>query len=358
MFIRQIMRFLFIGLALLILCVSCEEDRWYNVPDDAQEYIDAFSDYANQRGYQIDIKESGLIIEYNQLEEGVFASIFYEDPVRIEIDRTAWMSMSGYAKELLLYQYLAYGFLNRQTLNTKFPNGEWVSIMRGIPFDEYDSQVLNFQGFRKEYYINELFDSSIDSPWWADYSVTYDSLFQANNTQMLFEEDFLEDDGGWCFQDEFVVFEHENGHVVAENNSDKTQYLYPFFFETVPDNYLLECIIKIEGVTNAACGLVWAGDSNNNVYSYTVSVNGKTQIFNVHDQFYLFENYPDLTSDFVNYKKLSIYKLDELYYFFMDEKFLYVTDLYTTYGMRFGFSLEPGAKVFLDRMTLRSVTLP
>jgi len=187
------MRFLFIGLALLILCVSCEEDRWYNVPDDAQEYIDAFSDYANQRGYQIDIKESGLIIEYNQLEEGVFASIFYEDPVRIEIDRTAWMSMSGYAKELLLYQYLAYGFLNRQTLNTKFPNGEWVSIMRGIPFDEYDSQVLNFQGFRKEYYINELFDSSIDSPWWADYSVTYDSLFQANNTQMLFEEDFLED---------------------------------------------------------------------------------------------------------------------------------------------------------------------
>jgi len=66
-----------------------------------------------------------------------------------------------------LFHEFGHCFLNRTHTNEILPNGEWKSLMRGGTLPNNRSYVINFRGFRKDFYWDELFDPETSTPEWA-----------------------------------------------------------------------------------------------------------------------------------------------------------------------------------------------
>ena len=117
------------------LLTSCNDDE-YRVGSEFSEYLNRFDSLATKHGRNLDIKSSGLIIEFADLKDNTAGLTHYEDPIRIEIDQKYWTDISKTAgadlmKEDLLFHELGHGLLRRSHLNSTLENGDWKSIMCG-----------------------------------------------------------------------------------------------------------------------------------------------------------------------------------------------------------------------------------
>ncbi|HEY5590495.1 MAG TPA: hypothetical protein VIK55_05705, partial [Paludibacter sp.] len=108
---------------LLLTIVSCKNTNEYRVDASFADYLQRFESEASARGRTFDLKANGLIIEFANLKDNTAGLTHYEDPIRIEIDKTYWNDISNSAgadlmKEDLLFHELGHGLLKRDHLNT------------------------------------------------------------------------------------------------------------------------------------------------------------------------------------------------------------------------------------------------
>jgi hypothetical protein len=339
-----------------MILISCDTDKWYQVSPEASDYVERFEAMAEKRGYDIDIEESGLIIEFSSIEEDLNSKLYYEDPIRIVIDENAWNNFNDELKALEIYRNLALGFLNRQTLNEKFPNGEWKSIMRGEVFCEGDNENLNFFGFRQDYYINELFYIETEIPWWADYASTYDSI-RIENANEVVAQDISLDDLEWDYISSGMNINFENGELILENSQSEPGHIIVQLADLSSTDFLIETIIKIENSKpNCFNGLIWGASDQRSFYVNAYNPQSEIRMYNSAEDY----NYCYFTSDSASivipdgYNKISIRKEGDKFHYFMNEKFIYITDIHKLYGDKFGFYLGGESKIHINRLSIKT----
>ncbi len=346
---------LYILLIGVICIASCKSD-WYNIPDSVEPYVETFDEYAQQRGLDYDFEELGLIIEFSNLGEDTAARCNYEDPIRIELDEETWTAANEDDREAIMMRYMALGFLNRQNTNTVFPNGEWTSLMRGRPYGTENTMyhTLNYYGFRKPYYVDELFDEKTQWPWWADNQTSYDSIYELESVPLL-NEQFLGNENVWEQTNMTLEAEVNNGEFRLQNSSNSSELaLYDHGLE-MEEDYKIECIIKIENSNSSdLSGLIW-GASDLNAYYFTgYDLQHNILISNSKENFNYFYAYVENENiaDFLNYNKLTVVHLNDLVYVFLNENFVYLTDIHELYGASFGFKVGANSTLVVDRLTI------
>jgi len=170
-------------LLMLILsgCSSSEDsfEPLFEVPDALLHYVDAFYQEAEQRG--IDLDRDNLIIIYDDLSEenlcGSCNSLAATHQIQkivtlVDPSQACWENKEQL--EALIFHELGHCLLRRQHQNNLLPNGDPASLMIESSISQYspciyqigNSQDCNFT-FKREYYLDELFDPNTTVPVWA-----------------------------------------------------------------------------------------------------------------------------------------------------------------------------------------------
>ena len=171
-------------LSLLISFQNCRPDNGigaesgvYNVDPVFEPYVQEFIAEGAKRGKTIDFTDSGLIVEFSEVQLEGANGRCYLGRHHIEIDKSRWFSFSEDVRGYLLFHELGHCELDRLHRNDKFDNTAWKSIMRGSPLEGLEIWIpVPFFGFRKDYFIDELFDEQISTPNWATQKFNYNDL--------------------------------------------------------------------------------------------------------------------------------------------------------------------------------------
>ncbi|MFO7789418.1 MAG: hypothetical protein R6V32_02515 [Bacteroidales bacterium] len=340
------------------LFMSCKSD-WYDIPGSTEPYIQAFDSYAKQRGYEFDFEETGLIVEFSDLGEDTVARCNYEDPIRIELDADTWEQSNDDRREAIMMRYMALGFLNRQNTNNVFPNGEWTSLMRGRPYDVDATMynTLNYFGFRKEYYIDELFSEKTEWPWWADHETSYDSL-DNSDFETIIEEQFLNGSEPWSEVNVSLNTEMANGELILENNSNDPKISLYNLDADINNNFKIECIVKIEGENPSAFnGLIWGAADSQAYYFSGYNMQHDVMMANekANYEYFTFHFGSESVADFSNYNKITVYHYQGMVYVFLNQDFIYLTDIHQMYGDHMGFRVDANSTLVVDRLIVAHV---
>ena len=320
---KQIIAYSFlICVSVLIACSSEEPESNIEVSPQFRPYVRAFEAEAAKRGISFDFEESGLEILLGPTRVDNAAGVCRGDG-SIEIEKTVWDNYSDAGKEQLIFHELGHCVLGRPHRNVVLSNNEWGSIMRGSPIPEDRGVVVNYSGQRKEYYIDELFDENTPFPDWAGITRDYQDDVPLD-TILMIEED-------------------------NELNTSK--------FIDAGRNFQIEFELDNNGLSRA--GFSWGGlNLNNSMY---IMVNQKKSFqfssgFS-NDGFLLNFKELDLLNTISN--KLTIRKLDNLYYFFINEKFVYWADFVnfsgsnlTTFAINNAGQIEANYDLLIRNLTI------
>jgi hypothetical protein len=145
----------------------------YSSPKEIEPYVIRFEFEAQKRGYNINIHTTDIKIKYGD-PVGLSVADCYMNLNIIIVDSLIWNTNGGdLERERVIFHELGHGYLNRLHLNDTMPNGEYKSMMLGgfspMPlvnkFNYCDTSTLTN---RHCYYLDELFNSSIEIPIWAN----------------------------------------------------------------------------------------------------------------------------------------------------------------------------------------------
>ena len=110
----------------------------------------------------------------------------------VVINKSVWQEGFEDYKTRLIFHELGHCELDRRHRNDRFSNSVWKSLMRGDPLNQAERQIpVPFIGFRKQYYIDELFNESTPDPEWANVDFPYDEV-QEMDKEMLLREDSIQ----------------------------------------------------------------------------------------------------------------------------------------------------------------------
>lgn len=169
----------FIGTSLLCLmgvCVwlsSCDNDgnELVNNQNPAQEatfpgvnealwpLFTTFEEEAAERGYNIDLRASGITGFIEEIEERHVAgrcNYNFRQPNRVTIDEQFWNRSSNSFREMIVFHELGHCYLFRDHDERILSNRACASIMRS----GNESCIDNYNLRTREMYIDELFENS------------------------------------------------------------------------------------------------------------------------------------------------------------------------------------------------------
>jgi hypothetical protein len=244
----------------LLLTVSCEKESIYLVPANIQVYVDDFLAEAASRGHDVEIDELVVLFE-EDLEVGGIAAAGIctrsrKDPPTIRLDTTSinWRANLS-SREQLVFHELGHCVLNRSHLDDRLPNGNFATMMRATGEQIYGPVQ---SGFKRMYYLDELFDEETPAPAWSQDVLMYDDIPPTAKT-VVYEEYFDDESGGWS---------------TGESANTRREILNGVYILTVkvPDNYYvsntldiapgrdfeLEAGVHVDG--DGFSGMLWAGD--------------------------------------------------------------------------------------------------
>lgn len=172
-----------ISFVLFIASCTPEENSLsnINVSEDFEPYVTSFIEEGAKRGYDIDFEDTGLSIVFGHTPNASAScsEIAGHDwgSHQIIINREAWKVLNDSLKERLIFHELGHCELNRSHKNDKFNDGSWASIMRGDPLTGVDEKLpIPYFGFRKSYYVDELFNETVQLPDWANLDFEYNEI--------------------------------------------------------------------------------------------------------------------------------------------------------------------------------------
>ena len=184
---------------IFLLCVfACTQDEEpssakgaYEVDPIFEPYVQQFIDEAARRGHTIDFSDTGLKIELSDRELEFAGGFCYLGQHHVVINKTIWQDGFEDYKTRLIFHELGHCELDRRHKNDRFSNNVWKSLMRGDPLNQAERMIpVPFVGFRKEYYIDELFDEHIGDPDWANVDFKYEEVDQSQLND-LYREDSI-----------------------------------------------------------------------------------------------------------------------------------------------------------------------
>lgn len=355
--------FLLVFLSIVLFLSSCKDPNEYRIDPEFTDYLQRFENEAGTRGRSFDLTKTGLIIEFGTLESGTAGLTHYEDPIRIQIDKTYWNAISSSAgadmmKEDLIFHELGHGLLGRKHLNTTLENGEWKSIMCGGTKVNNRPWNINYKGVRRQYYIDELFDSNTAAPDFSSNQFVADSTGYVSKLKLSFDN---AESAGWKIEDiTNYKTSIENGRLKFES---KVKDIYLVFAKTnidIQSDFSFEFSIEYSSVTDLTgqYGLVF-GDVPDGSNAATdpveyFSINKSQKMYMGNRTWYSF--FTELTENQINTagrNKLKIFKTGTMLYYFINDVYSYCSEIETaTSGSHFGFMVPSKGTVLLDNLTI------
>ncbi len=161
---------------------ACQSDEGftptYEVPTEFQVYIDTFLREAAARGHDLEI--NNLIIEIDDELTismcGVCNSLESSDKAQkiIRLNPNC-LDFNPTLVETLIFHELGHCILLRSHEESLLPNGDPRTMMVANNLEVYAPCIYAIDGgddcnntFKRDYYLDELFDESIPTPEWAD----------------------------------------------------------------------------------------------------------------------------------------------------------------------------------------------
>lgn len=354
---QQMIRQRTLGISLLAsvlflqACVK-EEIMVYEVPPNIQPYIDLFESEAAKRG--LDINIDNLIVEFEsdligpQGEEAAGLCTFQSDnnpTPHIHLDTNSYNWTNNiHHREILVFHELGHCILNRyEHTNTSLPNGNRSSIMRGTGEQLYGGN-LNF--FKREYYIDELFNPNTPPPDWAVNTPEYGSIPDVNK-ESLFLDEFNNNENGWNLGESnqnatrieggalFFQSKIENGAFYTANEVilDKSR------------NFEIETSIKILSGENSVM-FQWAGSVVDEL-SFFGFVPDSTFFIGHRESGIAIA---DIVDEFRpnDFNTLTIRRIDDYYYLYVNEVFFDVMEFESFAGNLLSYVVGPMTSMQVD----------
>jgi hypothetical protein len=165
----------------LVFVVGCQDEKKftpeYDVPSVFEPFVVSFIEEASLRGHTYEI--NNLIIRYDATLVPPVCGNCNQATVRNDVQKiisvnsrlTCWTN--DQELEALIFHELGHCFLGRQHLTDTLPNGDPKSIM--APDNNFlyspceyviDNSPCN-KLFKRDYYVDELFDPATPVPDWA-----------------------------------------------------------------------------------------------------------------------------------------------------------------------------------------------
>lgn len=195
----------------------------YEEPKELDKYLQEFTSAASERGYNLKIPDKLKVKLVDKIEgrNTIRGNCMNDIPMVIRLEKDYWMEADSTQKKILLFHEFGHCFLNRRHNNRILPNGEWKSLMRGGRLPENRSYTINFRGFRKEYYWDELFDYNASIPSWATRTQKLD-IDAKTFTEIIKLNDFENLSQNWAKPDtvhaDYII---ENSSYTIKNLSDQ-----------------------------------------------------------------------------------------------------------------------------------------
>ena len=343
----------------VLLFTSCNNENEYRVEEEFEEYVVRFENEASKRNQPLNLHNNGLIIEFADLKDNQAGLCHYENPIRIEIDRTYWKAISltkgaDYMKENLLFHELGHGILKRDHLNTMLENGDWKSIMCGG--DKVDNRPwnINYRGLRRDYYVDELFNESTSTPDFMNMKLSVDTSGYIQQKYLSFDSEKTTD-SGWPMSD------NANYNISIDNKrlkfQSKIDYPYFIFTETTVDvqsDFSFQAEIQCESLNTAGqYGLVLGiNDSTQNIEYFSINNNQKMYVGNrIWYSYYTELSKSVIKSGTIN--KLFVLKKGTMLYYFINDVYVYCSEIeITESGKHFGFIVPSKGTVWLNDMRI------
>ncbi len=210
------------------------------IDPEFESYVQEFIEEGAKRGQDIDFSDSGLIVEFSDFSVGSASGFCYVGEHHIVIDKTEWTALSENVRGFLLFHELGHCELNRGHTNVKFGNDVWRSIMRGGELMGAEIWIpIPFFGFRKEYFIDELFNQSTTAPTWANQNFSFNEVPEANKESIgLIEnvsrinERFNDLTGDYEFEIDFNFINNRANRTRLIWGNTTNHYYIEFFPET------------------------------------------------------------------------------------------------------------------------------
>ena len=331
-------------LSIVCLMLSCKKERpkVYTVPSELQSYIDKFEQESGIRGEVLFIDD--LVVEYGEnleLDNVTAAGLCHYETddtgPRIELDTTSlnW-DINEHSREALVFHELGHCILDRPHINTRMKNGNYKSIMKASG----EPVFAGFNLFKRDYYIDELFDSNTPEPDWANVP-EYSSVSVLNKTN-VFTESFSDNSNQWYTAGSGqVIASINNGVYKLESTIEDPRFVSKEVDIDSNADFEIEMSIKIvQGNEFATCA-IWGSSDGSEATEEPAKLNYYG--FNIAEDVILLDtftgDYLSLTNNSIDsngFNKLTIRRQGEFVYFYVNETFHEIITFQEFYGNLMG----------------------
>jgi len=354
---------------LLFFCIllglfSCKDRDEYSINSAFTTYIQKFENEALTRGKAFNLKKSGLIVEFADLDENTAGLCHYENPIRIEIDKTYWNDISGTAgadlmKENLIFHELGHGLLGRKHSNSILENGDWKSIMCGG--DKVDGRPwnINYHGMRRAYYLDELFNESTPKPVFSSNLLATDISGFTSSMYLSFNSEAKQDAGFEIEENNTYKTSIDNGRLRFQSKVDKVYLIYTPTTINIQSDFTYELTFEYPtGDASDQYGLIFGNSSdissgNTGSIEY-FSINNNRKMFMGNRKWYSFFtqlNKPEIVPGGKN--TLKVVKIKQMLYYFINNVYGYCSEIEATEsGNNFGFMVPSKGTILLDNWSI------
>jgi hypothetical protein len=331
---------------------------------DAQftEYLQRFEDEAALRGDTFNLKSTGLIIEFANLKNDEAGLCHYEDPIRIQVDKTYWSDISSTAgadlmKEDLLFHELGHGLLGRDHLNTTLENGDWKSIMCGGDKVNDRSWNINYHGIRRKYYLDELFKESTTAPDFSSLQLTADTTGYSSVLNLSFDTEAKKDAGFDIVDVTNYKTSIDNKRLCFESKVSQAFLVLAKIPDAIDINSDFSYELTLEypvGDNSEQYGIIFetqptgATSNNDPVEYFTINNNQKMYMGN-RSWYSFFTELNETAIIHAGKNKLKVFKIGDMLYYFINNVYCYCSEIVADKNLnQFGFMVPPNGTVWVD----------
>lgn len=176
-----------------------------------------------------------------------------------------------------------------------------------------------------------------------------------------FKEDFSNKFNNWLEFDHPSKIELDiiDGNLNIENNSNFSYYFLKKEFNIdYEKDFQIETNFKFQSDLTNDYSILWGGENDNNsnkFYEFTISKEGYFKISKYNEKWYDYALW--IKSDFITkgFNKLTIRKVSNLYFFFINENFVYSQKLDEVFGKKIGFQTNPYSILKVDNLELSNL---
>ncbi len=339
---------------LLILAVSfaaCQDDpikpSVYEVPALIQPYVDAFEMEAARRGVNLKIEDLQVRFASN-LNNGTAAGLCdtFSHIIQLDTTSTNWQN-NPHSREILVFHELGHCVLKRGHKTTFLPNGNLSSIMRATGEQVYGG---GLNAFKREYYLDELFNEDTPIPAWAQAGPAYADLSPASRTDVFYDP--FDDGSNWNLaitpQSSAKV---QGGRLIFQSLRDDAAIYLP---KTIPyeedGNFEMETRFQISSGTQSAL-MQWGGSGPENFFYFGFNREANTALAgNWVSGIDVTRAGAPLKAN--AYNVFTVRKQNGFYYFYLNEVLFDVLDYLPFYGADFAFYIGPQTTMEIDYLRI------